>query len=66
MEEALYDRYRFQRCVGLDGFTDAVPDETTLLRFRHLLAKHELAEGVFQAVKATLACRPRGGQPFIH
>ena len=31
------------------------PDETTILKFRHLLARHGLGEGLFEAIKAHLA-----------
>jgi transposase, IS5 family len=54
MEEALYDRLSFQRFTGLDGFTDAVPDETTILRFRHLLEAHELTQSLLDRVNAYL------------
>ena len=30
---------------------DVVPDETTILRFRHLLEKHGLTKGIFDAIK---------------
>jgi transposase, IS5 family len=54
VEEALYDRLSFQRFVGLDGFTDAVPDESTILRFRQLLETHGLAARLFEEVNAYL------------
>lgn len=54
MEEALYDRLSFQRFVGLDGFTDNVPDESTILRFRHWLETHDLTQRVFDHVNAYL------------
>jgi transposase, IS5 family len=54
MEEALYDRLSFQRFVGLDGFTDNVPDESTILRFRHWLETHDLTRRVFDHVNAYL------------
>lgn len=55
MEEALYDRYSFQRFVGLDGFTDRVPDETAILRFRHLLETHGLETLILKTVNDYLA-----------
>jgi transposase, IS5 family len=54
MEEALYDRLSFQRFVGLDGFTDEVPDESTILRFRHLLENQGLSQSLFNTVNAYL------------
>ena len=43
---------------------DVVPDESTILRFRHLLEKHNLTEAVFEEVRDLLAERRlllRGG-----
>jgi transposase, IS5 family len=53
-EEALYDRLSFQRFVGLDGFTDKVPDESTILRFRHWLETHALTGRLFLQINAYL------------
>ena len=39
MEEALGDRLSFRRFVGL-SLTDAVPDHTTICRFRNLLVEY--------------------------
>ena len=47
MEEALYDIPMLRAFAGLDAFDDHLPDETTILRFRHLLEKHRLAEAIF-------------------
>lgn len=55
MEEALYDRLSYQKFVGLDGFTDPVPDESTILRFRHLLEDHDLDKVIFAETLAYLA-----------
>ena len=33
---------------------DAVPDETTILRFRHLLERHRLTERVFAEIRTLL------------
>lgn len=35
----------------LDLISDNIPDETTILSFRHLLEKHELGEQIFETVK---------------
>ncbi len=43
-----------RRFVGLEPGEDAIPDETTVLNFRHLLEGHDLANAVFEAVKAYL------------
>ena len=43
MEEALHDMPVFREFAGLDNWSTRLPDESTLLRFRHLLEKHKLA-----------------------
>ena len=45
-----------RRFVGL-RLTEALPDETTILNFRHLLEKHGLGEGLFEEINAHLASR---------
>jgi transposase, IS5 family len=54
MEEELHERPLYRRFVGLDG-SARMPDETTILRFRHLLEKHELAPQVLTTINAGLA-----------
>jgi IS5 family transposase len=49
-EEALYESRSMCRFVGIDLGREPVPDETTILNFRHLLERHELGELLFQAV----------------
>lgn len=49
-EDAIYDRCSFQKFLALDLISDRVPDETTILNFRHLLEKHNLSEAIFDAV----------------
>jgi len=49
-EEAIYDRASFQRFLDLDLLSDAVPDETTILNFRHLLERHQLAAALFDRI----------------
>lgn len=43
MQEALYDVRMLREFAGLDAEEDVMPDETTILKFRHLLEKHHLA-----------------------
>jgi IS5 family transposase len=43
MEEALYDMALFREFVGLDARLSNLPDESTILRFRHLLEEHKLS-----------------------
>jgi IS5 family transposase len=54
MEDALYDSESMRHFAGIDLTVDLVPDETTILRFRHLLEKHQLAEQLFAEVRALL------------
>jgi IS5 family transposase len=42
MEEALHDVPLFREFAGLDNWNMCLPDESTILRFRHLLKKHVL------------------------
>jgi IS5 family transposase len=56
MEEALGDRLSFRRFAGL-ALDEAVPDETTICRFRGALAENGLAGKLFTAVNAQLAAQ---------
>jgi IS5 family transposase len=49
-EEALYDIQSMRAFVGLELGCDAIPDETTILNFRHLLERHDLTKAMFDAV----------------
>lgn len=63
-EEALYDMHSMRAFAGLDMARNVIPDETTILNFRHLLEKHKLTEALFDAVKTYLqehALLLRGG-----
>ena len=63
-EEALYDMHSMRNFVDLDLAHDAIPDETTILNFRHLLEAHNLAGALFDAVSIYLQDRSllmRGG-----
>ncbi len=55
MEEALHDVPALRQFAGLDAFEDVIPDESTILRFRHLLEKHELAVAIFAEINAVLS-----------
>jgi IS5 family transposase len=57
MEEALHDIALLRRFAGLDAGVSRMPDETTILNFRHLLEAHELGEGLFQEVVSLLTER---------
>ncbi|MBD1193442.1 IS5 family transposase [Vulcanococcus sp. Clear-D1] len=57
MEEALIEVPTMRRFAGIELISDRIPDETTILTFRHLLEKHKLGEQVFETVKAHLSAR---------
>ena len=54
MEEELYEIASMRKFAGLSLARGSVPDETTILNFRHLLERHGLAREIFEAVKAHL------------
>ena len=56
MEEELHERPLYRRFVGLDGAA-RLPDESTILRFRHLLEAHNLSLQILATVNATLAAK---------
>jgi hypothetical protein len=56
-EDAIYDSESMRRFACVELAEDVVPDETTILRFRHVLEKHRLTEAIFEAVKDLLAER---------
>lgn len=53
-EEAVYDRNSFQKFLGIDLLADTVPDETTILNFRHFLEGYGLQKEFFAIVKEIL------------
>ena len=57
LEDALYDSHAMRTFAGIDLSVEAVPDATTLLKFRHLLEAHDLARQIFGEVSAMLAER---------
>ena len=54
LEEALYDSQAMRGFAGIDLAVDAVPDETTILNFRHWLELHDLSRSLFDEVSAML------------
>ena len=56
-EDSIYDSESMRRFARVELGDDKIPDETTILRFRHLLEKHRLTEAIFEAVKDLLAER---------
>ena len=53
-EDSLYDSESMRRFAGIELAEDAVPDETTILRFRHLLERHQLTERIFAEIRSLL------------
>jgi IS5 family transposase len=53
MEEALHDVPLFREFAGL-GWDSRLPDESTILRFRHLLEKHKLADQILGVINDLL------------
>ena len=57
MEDALYEIDSMRRFAGFGGTTDALPDETTILNFRHLLERHELTAVLLEAINTHFKAR---------
>lgn len=57
MEEALHDMPLFREFAGLGTWDDRLPDESTILRFRHVLEKHKLAPQMLQTVNDLLTAK---------
>jgi transposase, IS5 family len=54
MEDALYDSQALRGFAGIDLAVTGVPEETTILNFRHWLEQHELSQVLFAEVSAML------------
>lgn len=57
MEEMLIDTPCFRRFAGIDMIDDRIPDETTILNFRHLLEDHQIAEQLLENVNQALSVK---------
>jgi IS5 family transposase len=57
MEDALYEIESMRRFAGLELIDDALPDETTILKFRRLLERHGLTAQMMNLVHDMLAER---------
>jgi transposase, IS5 family len=55
MEEALYETTILRQFAGVS--LERIPDETTILNFRRLLEKHELAAGILAVINGCLGDR---------
>ena len=56
-EDMLYDSESMRRFARVELGEDTVPDESTILRFRHLLEAHQLTARMFDAVRDLLVDR---------
>ena len=54
LEESLYDSVSMRQFAGIDLGVEAVPDETTVCKFRHLLEEHKLGDALFGCVQVHL------------
>ena len=54
MEDALIEVPTMRRFAGIDLVSERIPDETTILAFRHLPEMHNLGEQIFETVKTHL------------
>jgi transposase, IS5 family len=53
-EDAIYDSESMRRFARVELGDDVVPDETSILRFRHLLEQHALTAAIFEEVRGLL------------
>ena len=53
-EEALYDSRAMRQFVSIDLGNEPVPDETTILNFRHLMEQYNLGEQLFYLINQYL------------
>jgi transposase, IS5 family len=54
-EDSIYDSESMRRFANIELVEDVVPDETTILRFRHILEKNGLTGAIFETINALLA-----------
>lgn len=53
-EDSLYDIESVRRFAGIELLGHDIPDESTILRFRHLLEEHQLTERIFAEIRTLL------------
>jgi len=54
MEEALHDIPLLRAFASIDLGTHTIPDETTIMNFRHLLDAHHVSDSLFAVIAQTL------------
>jgi transposase, IS5 family len=57
MEEALHDVPAFRDFAGLSHWDEYIPSESSILRFRHHLERHKLADQILATVNALLQAK---------
>jgi IS5 family transposase len=57
MEESLHDVPLYREFAGLGDAVSRLPDETTILRFRHLMEAHDLAVDMLRVVNDILQAK---------
>ena len=57
VEDALHDVPVYRAFAGIDPGATGIPDATTVLRFRHLLERHDLAPAFLATVNGVLEAR---------
>jgi hypothetical protein len=62
-EDAIYDSESMRRFAGVELSEDVVPDETGILRFRHLLEEHHLTAAI---VASTIIAAPSSTKNAAH
>jgi transposase, IS5 family len=53
-EDAIYDSESMRRFARVELGDEVVPDESTMLRFRHLLERHGLTQAIFDSIAGLL------------
>jgi Transposase and inactivated derivatives, IS5 family len=64
VEDSIYDSYAMRSFLGIEFGENQAPDATTLLKFRHLIEKNDLAKNLFDDLSQRLeshGCIMRGG-----
>lgn len=54
VEDAIYDRASFLKFLDLDLLMNSVPDETTILNFRHFMEEHKVQQKIFNRINDLL------------
>ena len=57
MEDTLIEVATILRFAGIELISNRIPDQTTILSFRHLIEKHDRGQQIFEMVKAHLKQR---------